>query len=85
MRYGLIALALIGGVYAGFFNSRGPWAEYQKNQRRAAAQRAEMLKLESKKAELVQQTARIETPLGMEMEARKAGFRKRGEVRINGF
>lgn len=85
MRYGLIAMALFGGIYAGVHLSRGPWNEYLKHRDRAAAQRAEMLKLESKKAELVQQTARIETPLGMEMEARKAGFRKKGEVRINGF
>lgn len=85
MRYGLIALALVGGVYAGFHFSRGPWNEYLKHRDKAALERTEMLKLESRKASLVQQTARIETPLGMEMEARRAGFRKRGEVRINGF
>ena len=85
MRYGLIALALAGGVYAGLYFSKTPWREYGTNRDRATSTRTEMLKLEGRKAELLKSTTRLETPLGLELEARRAGFRKKDEVRLNGF
>ena len=85
MRYGFIALALAGGVYAGLYFSKTPWREYGNNRYHSTTKRAEMMKLEGRKADLLKSTARLETPLGMEIEARKAGFRKKDEVRLNGF
>ncbi|MES1228050.1 MAG: hypothetical protein ABUL72_05220 [Armatimonadota bacterium] len=85
MRYGLIALALVGGVYAGLYFSKAPWKEYSANRAKASTNRAQMLQLEGKKADFLKSTARLETPLGMEIEARKAGFHKKDEVRLNGF
>lgn len=77
-----IAFAAILGVGLGLFLSQNAWREYRKQKSHLAEIKAETREVQEDRAELMSRAAQLDSPAGMEEEARERGFRKENETPI---
>jgi hypothetical protein len=75
----LNACGVVAAVCLGIYLSREPWIAYREQKGKADIATKEMLKVESEKAELERQRAKLETPMGKEELARRNSYVKQGE------
>ncbi len=79
---GLVAMMLlcIGAIA---WNSRRPWQLWMEERQRAAALRAEVAQIERENRDLETRRKQLDSPAGMETEARRQGWVKPGEQIIS--
>lgn len=77
------AAAVAAGLLLAFaiaaYLSRDTWTLYVDQQTKAKASEARMRAAEEERAKLMNEKARLDTPVGREEAARKLGYRKPGE------
>lgn len=78
-------LALVAvAIAAGLALSAKPWEAYAKQRASTDRQLAEMRRAEASRAELSRRKAQVESPVGRERLAREQGYRKPGELPVDG-
>lgn len=73
----VIFVAAAAGL--GLWLSRGPWQAYLSQKASADAATKEMVKSEADMRDLMQQKARMDSPMGRESAARERGYRLKNE------
>ncbi len=78
-RSGWTLITIIGALITGLAMSHQPWKEFQKmrNDSHNAVQEAK--NLETERAQLLHENARLDSPTGMEEIARDKGYRMKNE------
>ena len=79
---GLVAIMIfcIGAI---LWNSRRPWQLWVAERQRAAALRAEVAQIERENREMEARIRQLDSPAGLETEARRQGWVKPGEQIIS--
>ncbi|GMV38215.1 MAG: hypothetical protein AMXMBFR61_27230 [Fimbriimonadales bacterium] len=65
------------------WHSRRPWQLWMAERQRAATLRAEVAKIERENREMEARLEQLDSPAGLETEARRQGWVKRGEQIIS--
>ncbi|MCU0317665.1 MAG: hypothetical protein MUC92_13860 [Fimbriimonadaceae bacterium] len=79
---GFAFFVVIAGIFTGIFFSLRPWHEFNTQRLKREQAKAEMRKIEQARSELIERSSRLATPLGMEEEARRRGYLRQGETKI---
>lgn len=69
-------------VGTGLYLSRGPWQMYRQQKSKADQAQGQMRAAEKEREQLTKENAHSDTPAGREEAARKAGFLKPGEQKV---
>jgi hypothetical protein len=75
---------VLAAVGAGLFLSIKPWQVYREQRKIADENVAEMRQAEQARAELMRRKTDVESSAGRERLVRDAGFRKPGEIPVDG-
>ena len=70
---------VLGAASVGAYFAREPWADFQREKEMAREAEVEMRKLESERADLMKQNARVRSLAGREQLARDTGYLRDGE------
>lgn len=81
--HGWITLTIILGLLAGLILSREPWKQYKSEKAQSHKAQAETKEILEERADLMSRKANLDSPQGMEEEARKQGYRKSYEKPID--
>jgi hypothetical protein len=80
----LLGVLYVGAAAAiGLYLSRGPWLAYADQKHKADAATKEMQKAEREKTDLLKQEAQIDSPVGRDTAARKAGYLGKNEEPVH--
>lgn len=79
----LNVVVVVAALGTGLYLSRAPWKAYRQQRSLANAQMREMRDAERQRADLLHEEARVRSSVGREELARKAGFVRPGEERLN--
>lgn len=85
MKHGMLLFTLLAGIALGSYCSLDSWSEYKAKSQELNKARREYRNVARQRTDLLTKVARLETPYGLEQEARQLGFRKRGEVQLTGL
>lgn len=79
-----LLVLVVCAVLVGAFIAREPWLVYNEQRAKTARAEAEMRRLETERAQLLQKKAQAQSSIGKERMARERNFVKDGEVRVSG-
>jgi len=84
LRPGWTITAILAVICGAIAASWKPWEQYNIQRKKRDAATAEMREAEKERAELTKEKARLESPIGKEELARERGFRRPGEIPLEG-
>jgi hypothetical protein len=75
-KQGWTLVVILAGFAVGVSLSRQPWQELSEQKRLRNTTLAETKQVEQQRSDLLRRNAELDSPYGMEEQARKAGYRK---------